>query len=90
MENVAQLSSTSQCKFLALSGFRDLLGHATVPLNGRNPDNEVPIQKAFEGACHWCYPRLETAFAVRHQEREKLSWLPTERLEGRVLLQLLH
>ena len=90
MENVAQLSSTGQCELLTLSDFRDLLGHAAVPLNGRYPDNEVPIQKPFEGACHRCYPRLETAFAVRHQEREKLSWLPTERLEGRELLQLLH
>ena len=34
MENVAQLSSTGQCKLLTLSGFRDLLGHAAVPLNG--------------------------------------------------------
>ena len=79
VENIAQLSSPGQGEFLALCGRRDLLGHATVPLNCRNPDREVPIQEAFERACDRCYPRLETAFAVRHEESEKLSWLPVER-----------
>ena len=39
VENVAQLSSPGQGEFLALSDFRDLLGHATVPLDCRNPDS---------------------------------------------------
>ena len=90
VENMAQLSSSGQGEFLTLGDRRDLLRHATVPLNRRNPDREVPIQKALKGASNRCNPRLETALAVRHEEGEKLPRLPVERPQGRVVVQLLH
>ena len=67
VENMAQLSSSGQGEFLTLGDRRDLLRHATVPLNRRNPDREVPIQKALKeqatGAIHvWKRPLL---FAMR-------------------------
>ena len=58
---------------------RDLLGHAAVSLDRRDPDGEVPVQEALKAAGHRCYPHLETALTVRHEEGQELPWLPVER-----------
>ena len=55
------------------------------------PPNPAPkTSMRIKRASDRCYPRLESALAVRHEESEKLPRLPVERPEGRAAVQLLH
>ena len=65
VEDVSQLPGLCESKPLTLGDVRDLLGHATVSLDRRDPDGEVPVQEALEAASNRCDPRLEAALTVR-------------------------
>ena len=76
MEYISQLHGPLLRKPLTLGDVRDLLGHATVSLCRGDTDGEVPVQEAPEAAGNRCYPCLEAAFAVRHEEG---PWLAVEK-----------